>query len=323
MIRKTNRFLFSLLLVFATVSLLGGCKGKGPALARVGSSAITDGDLDALARVNPRLKPRLSTPAGKQKILENYVEQELMYQESLRRALDRNAAVKEKLELYDKIIIAQALLDDELDVRVREYYNNHKDEFERVRISHIFVASSVASSSPADKQKTEAEKGRKKPAEKSAKRSEAEALKAIGEAKARLARGEDFGKAVKEVSEDDKTKENQGDLGYTTIHDKRLERLGWLPLAEKAFALKPGEVSDPIKTADGYHLVKVTEEKKVQSFEEADPSIRFRLQSDIRTDLIESLKKRYKVEYAKSAAAPETAPSTPAETAPTTAPHAQ
>ena len=277
---------------FVLLLSAGGCKGKGATLVKVGGSRITEGDLDLLARVNPRLKPRLATPAGRQKILENFAEQEILFQESQRRGLQGSKAVKEKLELYKKIIVAQALLDDELDKKVKEYYQNHQDEFERVKVSHILIRTAAAEEKP--------KKDKKEKTKPSPKHSETEALKLIEGVRDRLAKGEDFGKLAKDLSEDDRTSKGQGDLGYITLRDKRLERWSWLPLAEKAFALKVGETSDAIKTKDGFHVVRVTEEKKLQSYEEADAGIRFRLQADIRTKLLEDLKKKYKVEYAKA-----------------------
>lgn len=310
-----RRLFFPGLVLFLLSSLLltgAGCK-RGPTLVKVGGTAITDGDLDLLGRVNPKLKPRLATPSGKQKVLENYVEQELLYQESQRRGLDRSKMVREKIDLYKKIIVAQALLDDELDKKVKEYYQNNQDEFERVKISHIMIRTSQPEEK-ADAKK----KDKKKEKKKGPQHPETEALKLVENVRDRLAKGEDFAKVAKEVSEDERTKNNGGDLGAVTLRDKRLERWGWLPLAEKAFAMKVGEFSDAIKTKEGFHVIRVTEEKKLQPLEEAEAGIRFRLQADIRNDLLGNLKKKYKVEYAKAetkkapVAAPETAPASPA-----------
>ncbi len=303
-----------------TLATLNGCKGKNT-LARVGGEKITDADLDLVARVNPRLKPRLATPMGKQKVLENYVEQELLYMESRRRGLDRSGALKDKISLYTKILIAQALLDDELDKKVREYYDNHKDEFERVKVSDIFVRTTPSEEPPPMIPATK----KNKVAKKQASRPEAEALRLALQAKDRVSKGEDFGQVVKAVSEDDRAKMNQGDLGYITIHDKRLERMNWLPLGEKAFAMKEGEVSDPIKTKDGFHVIKMTEGQKMQPFDDAEAGIKFRLQADIRNQLMEDLKKKYTVEYAKgegpsSPATPEASPSATVTPAPVPAP---
>lgn len=275
--------------VVVAVALATGC-GRNKTLVRVGGEAITESDLSVLGEVNPRLKPRLATPVGKQKILENYVEQTLFYREATRRGIDRQGLTKEKLNLYKKIIIAQALLDDELNKKVKEYYDNHKDEFERVKVSHLLIRTVTAGAEGNPKAK------QKQPV---VKRSEAEAQRLITKVQERLKKGEDFFKVAAELSEDDQTKKNEGSLGYVTIHDKRLERWGWLPLAEHAFAMNEGDVSEPIKTKDGFHIVKVVEGKKLQPVEESDPGIRFRIQPDIRTALLEELKKKYKVVYAE------------------------
>lgn len=284
------------LLVLSAVlmTLTTGCGKSGKTLAKVGGEKITESDLETLIRVNPRLKSRLSTSAGKEKILENYVEQELFYQESKKQGLDATRDVKDKIDLYTKIIIAQAFLDHELDKKVREYYDNHKDEYERVKISDILIRTAPDGEKTIKKEKFH---------------SDSEALKLADKAKARLEKGEDFGAVAKDLSEDEKTKFSQGDLGYVTIHDKRLERSGLLSLAEKAFSMKLNEVSGPIKTKEGYHMIKVTEEKTTQPLEEAEMGIRFRLQADIRTELLSQLKPKYHVEFTEKT--PETLPTTP------------
>lgn len=322
---KQIRFLAVTLIASSILISLASCKGGGDSIVRVGRETITEGDLETLGRVNPRLKPRLATPAGRQKVIENYVQQEMLFQESVNRGLNRNKDVRDKIALYEKILVAQALLEDELKKKVREYYDNHKDEFERVKVSQILIGATPP-------EEPNAAKGKKKLAKTpAAKRSEAEALKIAESVRERLTKGEEFAKVAKEVSDDDKTKANGGDLGYVTLHDKRLERRGWLPLGEKAFSMKAGEISEPIKTKDGFHIILLTEEKKLPSFEEAEAGIKFRLQADIRTALLDSLKKKYKVEYAKKEptapkkdTAPEGAPAspeaTPAASEPSSAP---
>jgi len=293
-----TRSVFAAALCASFILSLSACNKGGEALVKVGRAQISDADLETLARVNPRLKPRLATPQGRQKVLENYVEQEILYQESVNRGLNRSQDLKDKISLYEKILVAQALLDSELDKKVKEYYDNNKAEFERVKVSHILVRASAAEApAEADPKKKDAKKAT--PA--TAKRSEADALKLAQSIHERLVKGEDFGKVAKETSEDERTKSAMGDLGFITIKDRRLERWGWLALAEKAFGMKAGEISDPIKTPDGFHIIKVTEEKKQQPLEEAEAGIKFRLQADIRTGLLDDLKKKYKVEYLSKA----------------------
>ena len=94
---------------------------------------------------------------------------------------------------------------------------------------------------------------------------EAEALKKIQEIQARLAAGEDFAKLAREFSEDPGSAKQGGDLGV--IEPGSLD-----PAFEKAAnQLKPGEVSGPVRSAYGYHLIKLLSLKPARgkSFEEA------------------------------------------------------
>ena len=81
----------------------------------------------------------------------------------------------------------------------------------------------------------------------------AAAEKKIGEIKQRLDKGEDFAKLAKELSDDKISGAKGGDLGL-------LAKGGLDPnIVSSAVSLKNDEVSAPVKTPFGYHLVKVTE----------------------------------------------------------------
>lgn len=267
---------------FVIVVLLFGLQTaceRSPKLAKFKGGAITEADLEELTEFNPRLSPRLATPAGKQKILESYLEQTLLYREAVRRGLHRAPETRRKLDLYKKIVIAQALLDDELDKRVQDYYQNNQDEFERVKVSHILI------------RKSSDKKGNP------SKRPEVQAKKLIEDIQKRLKAGEDFGKLATQFSEDERSKQSEGSLGYITLRDKRLERWGWLSLGEKAFALKKEEVSEPVQTEEGYHLVKVVEERSRQPLADVEPSLRFRFKAELQKTLFDELKGKYKVAF--------------------------
>jgi peptidyl-prolyl cis-trans isomerase SurA len=67
----------------------------------------------------------------------------------------------------------------------------------------------------------------------------------------RMENGEDFGELAKQLSDDPGTAPLGGDLGF-------FSRGQFLPeFEDAAFSLKPGEVSEPIKTAHGYHVIRV------------------------------------------------------------------
>lgn len=68
-------------------------------------------------------------------------------------------------------------------------------------------------------------------------------------------KGGDINELAVEYSEDPSAKANKGDLGYFTA----LQMVQ--PFEDAAFSLKPGEVSDPVMTNFGYHIIKVTDKR--------------------------------------------------------------
>jgi len=91
----------------------------------------------------------------------------------------------------------------------------------------------------------------------------------------RIKAGEDFAEVAKEVSEDPGSAKNGGDLGLVAQGDM-VEAFD-----EKLFSMQEGEVSEPILSTFGYHIIKLN---KIQSPEV--PKL-----EDIKATLIEELKK--------------------------------
>ncbi|MCX7798436.1 MAG: peptidylprolyl isomerase [Melioribacter sp.] len=88
------------------------------------------------------------------------------------------------------------------------------------------------------------------------------AYQKILEVQEKIKAGEDFGELAKKYSDDKFSAKRNGDLGY-------FERHRMVPEFEyAAFKLKVGEISPIIKTDYGYHIIKLTEEKPLPSFEE-------------------------------------------------------
>ncbi|MDD5368088.1 MAG: peptidylprolyl isomerase [Anaerolineaceae bacterium] len=67
----------------------------------------------------------------------------------------------------------------------------------------------------------------------------------------RLKKGEDFGKIASEVSIDTSNKDKGGDLGWFP-HSAMIKEF-----ADEAFKLKVGEISQPVKTTEGFHVIQV------------------------------------------------------------------
>ncbi len=66
----------------------------------------------------------------------------------------------------------------------------------------------------------------------------------------RIKNGEKFGKLAKELSGDTGSAKKDGNLGYFT------KGMMVKPFEESAFKLEIGQVSEPIKTEFGYHIIK-------------------------------------------------------------------
>jgi len=89
------------------------------------------------------------------------------------------------------------------------------------------------------------------------------------EIKKKLAEGADFAELAAEYSKDTSNAQNGGQLGYFG-RGKMVEEF-----EKAAFSMEVGEISDPVKTKYGYHIIKVTgkKEAKEATLEEARSEI--------------------------------------------------
>lgn len=155
--------------------------------------------------------------------------------------------VPEQVKLEYLVLDRKAVggLEEPDDAALQEAYQSQLDSFrtaERRQARHILVA--VDQGADDD--------------------SEQEAKDKINAIRARIAGGEDFAEVAKEVSEDPGSAGQGGDLGF-------FEKGLMDPAFEMAtFSQSIGELSDPVRSAFGYHLIEVTaiDEEKVKPFEE-------------------------------------------------------
>jgi len=132
------------------------------------------------------------------------------------------------------------------DADKKSYFDANKDAFNgaRVKASHVLIDTRNL--------KTDAEKE--------------EAKKKIDIVKMQIDKGADFAEMATKYS-NCPSAEKGGDIGFFQRKGSIVEEF-----AQVAFAMKVGEISEPIKTQFGYHIIKVTEKEDGKEVNYADVS---------------------------------------------------
>ncbi len=250
-------------------------------VAKVGDQVITEGDL-AIAAEDPALTLPGTDEKQKRDILVGYaIDLKLGAQAADAAKLGDTPEFKRKLAYMRDKLLVDEYLDQETKKAVnpeaaRKLYDETAKSMpadEEVRARHILVED------------------------------EGEAKKVA----ARVKGGEDFAKVAAEVSKDPGSKTDGGELGFFT-KDRMVE-----PFAEAAFKMKPNDISDPVKSQFGWHVIQVEERrtKPAPTFEELKDQIDQYLTRKARQDVVLALRKNGKVERVDQPAAmtaPATAP---------------
>ena len=160
--------------------------------------------------------------------------------------------------------------------------NNRRPSRGTVRVAHILVRISPKPSSGPSSRPESDEVGQKA------------AQGRIDSAYARLQKGESFETVCREVSDDATSKANGGVLpGFETGRQ--------VPsFEEAAFALaKPNDLSRPVRTNYGWHIIKLIDRRGIGSFADLAPALRQRVTTDTRAEVLRvSTAQRLMREYA-------------------------
>ncbi|MGA1994305.1 MAG: peptidylprolyl isomerase [Bryobacteraceae bacterium] len=223
------------------------------------------------------------TPAARKQFADTLVKMLVLAEEGRRRKLDQAAAYRDQVALQTSNILAGmtyaeiAKESKPPDEELRKYYDGHKNDFEQVQARHILIRFQ-GSSLPV------------KPGQKDL--TDAEALAKAQDIRQKLVAGGDFAAIAKQESDDTGSGANGGELG--------LFRHGQMvPSFETAaFALKEGEISDPVKSQFGYHIIQV-EAHKLKTFEEAKPEIEQKMAPQQAQKTLEEMAKKASVDMDK------------------------
>ncbi len=121
-----------------------------------------------------------------------------------------------------------------------------------------------------------------------------DAQKKIADIEEKIANGEEFADLAKEFSEDRRTAEDGGVLGWISVGGKMIK-----DFEDAVFALNEvGDISPILKTNYGYHLIKLIEVEEIKPFEEVKHDLKSKISNTARTSRSrESVIQKLLVEY--------------------------
>lgn len=250
-------------------------KSSDVVVARIGQDRkITLREIeDAIAGLPEYMRSAYEDQEKKLDFVRTYVAKELMANMAVRKGYDKEREVRESVESYRRGLLAERIYAEEVraGVRISEgdvdlYYRANQEKYtepERVRVAHIQVSD------------------------------EARAKDIIGS----VTEGTDFAALAEAVSEDETTRGNGGVL--SPFH-----RGGHIPgigraeaFTEAAFSMEVGDVTGPVKTDQGYHILKLVEKipEKVRPLDEVrtvvENSLRSQKESEAFQELIDRMLK--------------------------------
>ena len=266
----------SVALLLAVAATPAVAQDKDPVIAKVNGTEIHQSDL-AIAEEEAGQIPPMSPDAKKDYLVQFMADMILVAKAAEAKKMADTPEFKRRIAFArDKLLmgellqsVGKAALTDEAMHKVYDDAIKQLGEQQEVRARHILIRAA-----PGD--------------EKASKEAE-DKIKAII---VRLKKGEDFEKLAKELTEDPSGKANGGDLGYFTKDQMVPE------FSETAFKLEKGQISEPVKTQFGWHVIKV-EDKRAKAppkFEEVKAQIENFVTRKAQAELVQKLRAEAKIE---------------------------
>jgi parvulin-like peptidyl-prolyl isomerase len=231
----------------------------------IGEEKITAADFDRMIEMIPEQYRAQMRTTGRRQFAERMIQFKLMSQEAHRLKLEDTPAFKDQLAFQTEQLLAQQYYQhlqgttkvDE--AAAHKYYDEHKSDYLQVKARHILIRF----------------KGSPVPLKKDGKElTEEEALAKAQDIRKKLVDGADFATLAKAESDDAGSGANGGDLG-SFGHGRMV------PAFESvAFTIPVGELSEPVKSQFGYHIIKV-ESRQEKTFVEVKAEIDKKLDGEL------------------------------------------
>lgn len=254
-----------------------------PVVLTIGTEKITQSEFERIMEqaIPPEQRSASQTPAGRRAIAEQLAELKVLAQQARAQKLDQTPDARTQLAMRTDQFTASLLFrkiqegitPDE--AAVVAYYNEHKQEWDTVTARHILIRM----------------KGSAVPLkEGQADLSDEEALAKAKDLRAKIAAGGSFEELAKVESDDRGSGTNGGALGDFT-------RGRMVPqFEEAAFTLKENELSEPVKTQFGYHLIQV-QKHTTKSLNEVSDDIKKKLVPELTQKGIDEVKAKTAISF--------------------------
>jgi peptidyl-prolyl cis-trans isomerase C len=219
-------------LLWTSAPLWTGCtqpQQDDPVVAMINGRAITQPEFDVRWNdLSPATRARYEKEGGKRRFLDELIMRELLIQEARKQGLDQSDEIREKTQRYKEQLILDEVLKDRIKTRVDvspeemdAYLLKHADQLlanPKVHVSIMLLPN----------------------------------IYAAKDLKRQVESGGNFAKFAARYSTDEKSRVKGGDLGP---YRKGLVEPD---LDQVVQSLRPGVISEPVKTDRGYYLVKVS-----------------------------------------------------------------
>ena len=201
-------------------------------LLTIGDHEITRGEFERIYKKNNQNLFEESESKTPKEYLDLFIDYKLKVIEAENLQMDTSKTFINELAGYRKELAAPYLTDMKYDeAMVKELYDRMTKEIDA---SHILLRV------PKNASRTE----------------EQEILQRAEKIRKEILEGKPFEEAAKEYSRDPSAQQNAGNLGYFTAFQMVA------PFENAAFTTPVGEISEPVRTSFGYHLIKVHDERK-------------------------------------------------------------
>ena len=247
----------------------------------VGTEKLTRAQFEELLSALPdNMRAAAAAPGpGRRQVGEQIAELKSIAMEARKRKVDQAPGVQQLIAIQTDNVLASALakrISDEIkadEPALKTYYDAHKNEYEQVKASHILIRfqGSRVALKPNQKDLTDEE-----------------ALAKATEIRKKLVAGGDFAAIAKAESDDAGSGAQGGSLG-SFPHGAMVG-----PFDQAAFSLPVGQISEPVKSPFGYHIIRV-EEHKTKTFEEARPEIEKQMKPQLTREAMDRIKKQQNV----------------------------